>query len=174
MPGPCHGPRWGWGSLRRSLDTVVGWEGGIPRRLRRLDPRRIRRLGFDARHVPPKTHFSSPLLARLWCRCWLREVPCLDDPSTSSRNDKASVRWAIQSLPRYMGGPHTFAVARGMRIVSTQRTIEGGARSVRLAAGVRRSIKYTDLSMIDCSVDRRISFLLGVQRAGGRCAASRS
>jgi len=121
---------------------------------------------------PLKLIFPPPLLARLWCRCWLREVPCLDDPSTSSRNDKASVRWAIQSLPRYMGGPHTFAVARGMRIVSTQRTIEGGARSVRLAAGVRRSIKYTDLSMIDCSVDRRISFLLGVQRAGGRAGGA--
>ena len=46
-----RGPR--WGSSRRSPDPLVGWGGGYPlpishppRRLRRLDPRRLRRLEF--------------------------------------------------------------------------------------------------------------------------------
>ena len=59
-PGLCPGPR--WGAYDTPPDPLVGWGGDTPSAF--PTPRRLRRLGFDARHVPPKT-LSGPLLAGL-------------------------------------------------------------------------------------------------------------
>ena len=67
-PGLCPGPSWGSGSL--SPDPVSAGEGDTPFQF----PRRLRRLGFDVRHVPPWNSFGPCLL--YWRRCYPASSHC--------------------------------------------------------------------------------------------------